>query len=447
MNHPPADFTGRPPQGKRRNTVIRTPALLASIILSLSSLSLAADYEIPPILEAKDFLPADMLKGENHEVMPQVTNDGYMNHYTIVSDFGTFKAKSTRMARRRIHEVGGIKTLKDVSQTEAFADALAASATKTLKSAGKIVADPVGSVKGISSGVGRMFKRMALKGEKVVDKAEEIIDKQGDEEEGGGGEEKVDKAVDAGKDLVGVNKAKRRLAKRAGVDPYSTNKVLQEELDRLSWAAFGGGFALDQAMSGIPLTGEVTQVSDMVWESTPADLEVTGREKLAKMGVTKEKIDAFYKAPHLTTTSRAAIVTLLEKMQGVEGLPVVVRLSLKLQGEEEAGFFVASCVLLGKYHETQGPLKEILAGPVMPRGAKSDGTLVLAFALDYLVWTKDIAAAATKIDGNLKGDASLERIEFWVAGYLSSRSKDEIAALGWAVHEKAAEELGVQLPR
>ena len=422
----------------------RTTVLLAFIILSLTSYSLAADYEIPPILEAKDFLPGDLLKGEHHEVEPQVTNDGYMNQYTIVSDFGTFSAGSTAMARRRIHEVGGIKKLKDVSQTEAFADALAASATKTLKSAGQIVADPVGTVKGLPGGVGRMFKRMALKGEQVVDKTGEIVAKEG---EGGGGEEKVDKAVDAGKDLVGVNKAKRGLAKRAGVDPYSTNKVLQEELDRLAWAAFGGGFALDQATSGIPLQGEITQLSGVVWDSNPADLEVAGREKLAQMGVPEEEIDAFYKAPFLTTTSRTTIVTLLDKMKGVEGLPVVVRLSSKLQGDEEAGFFVASCVLLLKYHETQGPLKKILAGSVMPWGTTGDGTLVLAFALDYLVWTKDIAAAATRIDGGVRSDTSAGKVELWVGGVLSSRAKDEIAALGWAVHEKAAEKLGVQPPR
>ena len=421
--------------------------LIAVALFTLSAVpALAADYEVPPILKAKDFLPADLLKGAHHEVEAQVTNDGYMNQYTIVSDFGTFKAKSTAMARRRIHEMGGIAKLKELSQTEAFANALAASATKTLKTAGQVVADPVGTVKGLPGGVSKMFKRMALKGEQVVDKTGEIIAKQG-EEGGGGGEEKVDKAVDAGKDLVGVNKAKRGLAKRVSVDPYSTNKILQEELERLAWAAFGGGFALDQATSAVPLAGEVTQVSNAVWDSNPADLEVTGREKMAKMGVPKEEIDAFYRAPHLTTTSRTALVALLEKLKGVEGLPVMVRLASKLEGAEEAGFFVASCVLLEKYHEAHGPLKKILAGPVMPRGAKVDGTLVLAFALDYLVWTKDIAAAATKIDGTAKSDASLEKVEIWVAGSLSSRSKDEIAALGWAIHEKAAEKLGIQPPR
>lgn len=423
------------------------PVLGAALFALPAAPATAADYEIPPILEAKDFLPADLLKSAHHEVEPQVTNDGYMNQYTIVSDFGTFRVKSTAMARRRIHEVGGIAKLKGLSQTEAFADALAASATKTLQSAGQIAADPVGTVKGLPGGVSRMFKRMALKGEQVVDKTGEIIAKQGKEGEGGVGEEEVDAAVDAGKDLVGVNKAKRRLAKRVGVDPYSTNKILQEELDRLAWAAFGGGFALDQATSSVPLQSQVTQVSDVVWDSNPDDLEVAGREKLAKMGVPEKEIDAFYNAPYLTTTSRTAIVTLLDKMKGVEGLSVVVPLASKLEGDEEAGFFVASCVFLKKYHEKHGPLKKLLAGPVMPRGAKGDGTLVLAFALDYLAWTKDIAAAATKIDGAVKDNASLGKVELWVAGAFSSRSKDEIAALGWAVHENAAEKLGAKLPK
>ena len=429
-----------------RSKQVSKVLLLALAVCLYPQAIRAADYESPPVLEAKDFLPSDRLKGEHYEVEPRVTSDGYMNRYTIRSDFGTFEARSTAMALKRISEVGGIARLKELSQTDAFAGALAESAEKTVQSVGRVVEDPVGTAKGVSAGVGRMVKRMALKAEKAVDKAGEVISKEGGEEGATSGDS-VDKAVEAGKDIAGVNSAKRRLARRAGVDPYSGNEVLQAELDRLAWAAFGGGFAVDKATSGIPLQGELASVSNMVWESSPADLEVMGREKLAKMGTPKDQIDAFYKARALTTSSRAAIVTILDKMEGVENRPEVARLASRLEGEDEALFYVASCAMLQGYHSNQKALEGILAGPVMPWGVRGDGTLVLALALDYLSWTEDIAAAAARIDGDVKKDSSLGKVEIWVSGSLSPRSRTELESLGWEVHVRAAGEMGIERPR
>ena len=421
----------------------RYPALLLLLLVMLCAPPAAgtAGYETPPILNAKDLLPSDLLKGRHHEVEPKVTNDGYLNHYTIVSDFGTFGVGSTAMARMRILEVGGIAELRELSETEAFAGALADSARKTAKSAARIVTDPVGTAKGIPEGVGRMFKRLANTTGKVVDSAGEALSEEGGE---GGGGSTADKAAEAGKELAGINKARRGLAKRVGVDPYSTNPVLQEELERLAPAAFGGGLTAGLATKAVPLVGQVTKVSGLVWDASPGDLEVAGRESLAKMGVTPEQADAFYKAPNLRVTSRVSIVTLLEAMEGVAGRAEVVRLASSLRNEEEAGFFVTSLLLLKGCHETQGPLKKILAGPVMPWGARGDGTLVLAFAFDHLVWTKDIATAAGRIDAEMKGDPSLEKVELWSSGSFSSRARKELESLGWEVHEKAAGNLGIK---
>lgn len=415
--------------------------LLASTLVFPAPFAAAADYETPPTLAAKDFLPAELLKGRHYSVAPKVENDGYMNRYTIQSDFGIFGVGSTAMARIRILEVGGIAQLRELSETEAFAGALAGSAKKTAKSAAHIVTDPVGTAKGIPEGVGRMFKRVANTAGKVVDSAGEALSEEGGE---GGSGTTADKAAAAGKELAGINKARRGLAKSVGVDPYSTNPVLQKELERLAPAAFGGGLTGGLATRAVPLVGQITKVSGLVWDSSPGDLEVAGRERLAKMGVTPEQADAFYKAPNLRVTSRVAIVTLLEAMGGVSGRAEVVRLASSLRNEEEADFFVTSLLLLKGCHETQGPLKRILAGPVMAWGARGDGTLVLAFAFDHLVWTKDIAAAAGRIDSEMKGDASLERVEVWSSGSFSSRARKELESLGWKVHEKAAGSLGIK---
>jgi hypothetical protein len=62
-------------------------------------------------------------------------------------------------------------------------------------------------------------------------------------------------------------------------------------------------------------------------------------------------------------------------------------------------------------------------------------------------WTEDIAAAAARIDGGVRKDNSLVKVELWVSGSLSPRSRKELEALGWAVHEKSAGDLGIKLTR
>jgi len=371
----------------------------------------------------------------------KVINDGYMNHYTIRSDFGIFEAPSTAMARKRIGEIDGIAQLKELSGTQAFAGALADSGRRTADSAARVVADPVGTARGVPAGAGRMLRRTANTAGRVVNSAGETLSQRG--QEGGGSGDSAARAVEVGMELAGINRAKRGLAKRVGVDPYSRNPVLQQELERLAPAALGGGFAASLATAGIPLAGQLTTVSSMVWDSSPGDLEVAGRESLAKMGVSEGEINAFYRAPHMTVTSRVAVVTVLEGMEGVAGRPKAVRLASQLRSVEEVGFFVASLFILQGYHETRGPLEMILAGPVMPWGAKADGTLVLAFAFDHLAWTEDIATATKRIAGEVDGSSALKGAELWSSGSFSARARKELESLGWTVHEKAAGKLGI----
>jgi hypothetical protein len=78
----------------------------------------------------------------------------------------------------------------------------------------------------------------------------------------------------------------------------------------------------------------------------------------------------------------------------------------------------------------------------MPRGAKGDGALIFALAVDHVVWTEGIAVAAAKITGEIAGDPSITKAELWASGSLSPRSRKELESLGWTVHDNAAAEIG-----
>jgi len=72
-----------------------------------------------------------------------------------------------------------------------------------------------------------------------------------------------------------------------GVDPYSTNTVLQKQLDDVAWASWAGGFTF--SVVTFPISGPLgaaltvtnlnTTVEELLREKSPAELEQTdGRE-------------------------------------------------------------------------------------------------------------------------------------------------------------------------
>ncbi len=66
-------------------------ALFAAVVYLLPLSGSAAEvgsYENPQERKAADILPAELLEGEHHSVDDRVRSDGYLNYYTITSDYG-----------------------------------------------------------------------------------------------------------------------------------------------------------------------------------------------------------------------------------------------------------------------------------------------------------------------------------------------------------------------
>lgn len=420
-------------------SLLRQGAAIAALLLGISAppaLSAAGDYETPPILEAADLLDPALLKGDHYEIEPQVTSDGFMNHFTLRSDFGTFEATSQAMVRVLIHEVQALSSLKELSRTEVFIDALTAEALRPLDTAFKVAADPVGAVTAVPAGVERMFRKTALKARKAAAKAGKVV-------KGGGGEKSIGKTADetarqaweTGKDLAGFNGAKRALARRVEADPYSANKVLQDELDRLAWAAFLGEVGIKPAVGQIPLQGEIAAVSGMVWDLSPSDLEVMNRERLGEMGADGEMVDLFFANPWHTPTVKTAIVELLSAFEGTEDRMEVLDLAILAGNREESLLFVSSLRILSIYHSDIGPVKRIASGNLLPWGVTGDGTVVIPAAVDHIVWTEAVAETA-RAAGELFGtEEGVERVELRIAGTVSDRARQELQDLGWTLTE------------
>ena len=67
-------------------------AIGASCLVAVMTIGHAAalddGFETPPVFSAKDRLPGELLTGPSHRIDDRVTNDGFMNHFVIHSDFG-----------------------------------------------------------------------------------------------------------------------------------------------------------------------------------------------------------------------------------------------------------------------------------------------------------------------------------------------------------------------
>ena len=70
------------------STTWATMATLLLIAPLVASAQTAADFEKPPILQAKDLVPATMLTGKGFRVANQVPTDGFMAIFTITTDAG-----------------------------------------------------------------------------------------------------------------------------------------------------------------------------------------------------------------------------------------------------------------------------------------------------------------------------------------------------------------------
>ena len=106
-----------------------------------------AAFETGVLLNAGDLLPAAQLRGPSYRVRDQVATDGYMAHFEIDTDFGTFTAIGVPQAKRRIVEAEAIRKLVETSKGDLFAEGLKRSIEQPIGAVKNIVVHPVESVK------------------------------------------------------------------------------------------------------------------------------------------------------------------------------------------------------------------------------------------------------------------------------------------------------------
>jgi hypothetical protein len=112
--------------------------------LLISSWVEANQYERETItLSASAILADNVRSGSNYRISDEMISVGFMNYYTIKSDFGVFNASSDEQLLIRIREIEAIAELKSLRKTDVFTQAVWESAQKPIVAIQKVIEQPV----------------------------------------------------------------------------------------------------------------------------------------------------------------------------------------------------------------------------------------------------------------------------------------------------------------
>ncbi len=395
-------------------------------------------FETPPTLQASQVLPPKLLKGPHHAVKETVLNDGYLNRYVIESKFGKFEGVMTAKLRKRIDEINAIAVMDKIKGTKVFKDSLVEAGGDVVHGLKNLVTHPIDTISGAVSGVGAIFNR-----------AGEILFRS-----------KRSKYEDSRvKSLIGFSKTKREYARDFGIDAYSTNKVLQDRLNEISWAGYAGGMSVAGAMSLVGgVAGVITSTSgisrvlnEVIAQTPPPDLRQRNRKSLRQMGVDKDIAALYVDNEIFTPRQQTAFVMALERLKGVKNKQAFVRFGILTKKQDIAFFRQRLAEMFAAYHNKVEKIDRFQPvdddSPVrgITIAVTQTGKAVMVVPLDYLVWTKLIAHVFAEIDETASAIPGVAGKELWLTGTLTPLANQQIQKAGWKVFDKTEEKL--KLPR
>lgn len=385
-------------------------------------------WEVPPPWSAQALLPPELLKGAHHVVRDEVVNDGAQHHFVVISDFGIFPATGTPMLRTRVRESEALGALKDARQSKVFVDAFKFQALHPLRGIKMLIMEPGRAGSSVGGG---LLEFLAMPGRFIKTEWSDLEDS-------------------VVKSTIGFSYLKRKLAFQFGVDPYSSNPVLQDELNELTWIAFTADLAPQLAYLFVPGGAVGLTFSGTLWTSyldeqvrdySPGDLRARNRDKLEKMGLSEEDIHRFFLNPLYSPRHTTIITTALDDLTGVDDREAFLAVAREAQSEELVLFYQHVAEMMRGYHVNVGAADRLLALPRIPALYTKDRALVVMLPVDYLFWTLRVARVAQALTDHVPSRPRLARRELWIAGNVSPRARQELEASGWTVYEQVSERL------
>ncbi len=394
---------------------------LAGLMIFSLPVPAESPYENPVLLQASQILEKDIVSGPHHRVDESVSNDGYLNTYTIHSDFGDVQVTSTAKLRKYVREINAVAKMKEIRSSDEFKKGMAEKAESVVAGTKALVSDPAGTLSGTVSGVGKLFSRAQ----------ENLLGDARSDAEGGRMES-----------LLGYEKAKRDIGYKFGVDVYSDNKILQDELKELAGASGTGTLVMSGLLMAIPgaggavvsVTGGAEMMADTMRDQAPADQRMMNRNKLQAMGVSADISDVFIANGTYTPREQTFIVAALDNMRTTKNRGEFIKFATLTDNADTAFFRQRQAQMYEAYNRTVEPIERFVPTGELTAGMSANGKLVFNVPLDHLVWTKDLAALASVVTRKTALMSEVKERHLWVTGTVSPLAKASLEQMGWTVH-------------
>ncbi len=401
----------------------------------------AAEYEIPRNQLVSEVLNGDVIQGPHYHIEHTVrTYDGYMHHYTVDSDFGTFEIIGDSALRKLLREIDAIARLQEVKKSKVFWEAVKKSGKRSLSLGKNMIIHPVDTVSGVGKGVGKLFGNIK-KG--ITGTVSRTTDPSEDNK---------------AKQVLQVATYKREWAYELGVDPYSSNKALQKELNSVGWAGALGGLSITivtipasatavgvyKAMRLADTMDElydeqrnayVDQINRMVKELPPTRMRIMNEEKLAEMGIADELAKKYLDSPHFTPRHDAIIVNSLGALKDAKRRNVFFRMALYAESEEDANYFQNMAEILHVYNQKVSPITDLSKVSFLLVARARNGTTMIPAPIDQGMWREPIDRVSQELVAQHPSSGSNGKIEIWVGGTVSPLARLQLKERGIKVTE------------
>jgi hypothetical protein len=390
----------------------------------------AQQYEQPTERRAADVLPPEMVAGPNHSIQETVLADGYMYRFLVDSQFGAFDVTGAGALRKLVRELQAIGALRELKKGDAFGKAVMDSATSPYRFAKNLIIHPVDTVTGIPKGA---YKYMEEAGTAVTSDR--------------------DPSDDPGyKKALLMSGRKREYAAQLGVDPYSSNAVLQKDLNSIAWAAAAGNLTVSAALmpvggaAGAALSGVRwgNTLNDMLAKEPANRLRIINAGKLKAMGIPPDLSKRYLDHKAYTPRHDTILVEALSRLGSVRGREQFLEAALAAEDETDANYFTNMAQVMRGYHETVSPITEIqrVGGRLMVAQTRGGAALV-ALPLDALLWTEGADKRSQEVKAKYRAAGFSGKFDLWLTGTASLLAKQRLGERGMTVTDEVGRRMEI----
>lgn len=387
----------------------------STIFLTLALTCPALAFEAAPSTSATAILGAQV-DGPNYRVEPTVRSDGLLYLFTLKTAFGPFEIAGNDLMHLRIRELAALRKLQAMSESDVFLKSFGQAATAPLRYGSDLLTDPSATLEKTISGVSNMFDRI-----------------------GSGlsnGRASRDNVVNS---VLGVDTARRTLAIKLGVDPYTDFPPLSSKLNDIASSAALGGLSIKALELAIPggagiavssvSTADTARGTLAEKSSTQVIQAVLGR--LGQMLVPGSVANHLVQNRAYTPTDLLVMANALSSLGAGNTLLFVAR-AADAPTREEAFFQRRRAELLAKHAKALG-IGSFVDVAGFPLNRLKDGRLIALFPFDDVAWTRRVASSFEAVASATSAERSPLVLAF--PGALTPMAQTEVARLGWTVQK------------